>query len=93
MNKAISLGLITASLVTVFGILYTIFCPNTDDWNGIPRDQDRTTADKVFNRVYASAMIFSTVGLGHVSPKTRKARILVMTEVFFVCIGVLRVLS
>ena len=73
----------------VFAALYLIICNNKDDWNGMDDEED-TVVMKLFKRIYFSMTTTSTVGYGDISPKSVKARVLVM---FHYAIIVLELLS
>ena len=63
--------------------LYTIFALilcNYDhtNWLGITEQEDNTFYKKFFNRFYFTSTTYSTAGYGDISPKTIRARIMVM---------------
>ena len=70
-----------------------MFFPSPHDWNGIPPEEDVTLSQKLFNRIYASAAVLSTIGLGQVSPKAVGAKALVLLEMLVAATGVLRLIA
>ena len=71
-----------ANLFEIF-FLYTIFALilcNYDhtNWLGITEQEDNTFYKKFFNRFYFTSTTYSTAGYGDISPKTIRARIMVM---------------
>lgn len=87
------LGELTLLIMTniIYSLVYVFFCSDSSDWNGIDPKTDRTFLEKFMNRLYFSVVTFSTVGYGDISPKTHKARMLVMTQILFNIIGVVRI--
>ena len=72
----------------VFAFIYIIFCNSPDDWNGMDDDKD-TFMVKLFKRLYFSMTTISTVGFGDISPKSIKARSIVMLQFVFVILELL----
>ena len=85
---------LTLLIVTniIYSLVYVFFCSDSSDWNGIDAESDGTFAEKFMNRLYFSVVTFSTVGYGDISPKTQKARALVMTQILFNIVGMARLL-
>lgn len=75
----------------VFAVAYLLFCNHSDDWNGMD-DQNDSLHVKLFKRVYFSMTTMSTVGYGDISPKSIKARMLVMLQFAFVLFELLTTL-
>jgi len=67
----------------IFAGIYYIFCNDPEDWNGMDDDKD-TFMVKIFKRFYFSMTTMSTVGYGDISPKSIKARSLVIVHFIFV---------
>ena len=81
------------SVIVAFAVISLVLFPDAEDWNGILPEEDITTGQKLFNRVYASASIFSTIGLGQVSPKSTGAKALVLLEMLIAATGIMRLLA
>ena len=72
----------------IFAIIYLVFCNKPEDWNGMDDEKD-TLQVKLFKRIYFSMTTLSTVGYGDISPKSIKARTLVMIQFIFVLFEIL----
>lgn len=59
----------------VFLTIYQLVCNDKDDWVGMDDDDD-TTIDRFFNRLYYTVIVFSTIGFGDISPKSKKTKVL-----------------
>jgi hypothetical protein len=57
--------------------LFYVFCKDGQKhFNGIDPKDDTTFYQKIGNRVYYTIMIVTTVGLGDITPKTLRARVI-----------------
>ena len=72
----------------IFAGIYVIFCNEPEDWNGMDDEKD-TFMVKIFKRFYFSMTTMSTVGYGDISPKSIKARFLVIIHFIFVLFEIL----
>ena len=68
---------------SIFSIIYLFTCKDPEDWNGMDEEDD-SIFKKLFNRLYFSMTTLSTVGYGDISPKSTKARTLVMFHFSFI---------
>ena len=91
LNKVLVPFLLLMFTNVLFGIIYLVFCNQPDDWNGMD-DQNDSLSVKLFKRVYFSMTTLSTVGYGDISPKSIKARMIVMLQVAFVLFELLTTL-
>ena len=74
-------------LLILFTTTYMVLTYDSKHWTGLDETNDSTILDKLSNRAYISAMIFSTVGFGDISPKTRFCKTIVNVHLFLVLIG------
>jgi len=91
LNKVLVPFLLLMFTNVLFGIIYLVFCNQPDDWNGMD-DQNDSLSVKLFKRVYFSMTTLSTVGYGDISPKSIKARMIVMLQFAFVLFELLTTL-
>ena len=86
-QKVIKKMIIPLSLIMItniiFALIYLVFCNKPEDWNGMDDEED-TLQVKLFKRMYFSLTTLSTVGYGDISPKSIKARAIVMCQFIFV---------
>tara|TARA_B110000908_G_C10234295_1_gene442403 strand:- start:112 stop:459 length:348 start_codon:yes stop_codon:yes gene_type:complete len=74
-----------------FSLIYVITCNDHEDWNGIEEEDDDTILSKLFNRFYFAMTTSTTVGYGDISPKSTKARCIVMTHFLFILMNALTI--
>lgn len=67
----------------IFSLIYLVVCNDPEDWNGMDEEDD-SIFKNLFNRLYFSMTTLSTVGYGDISPKSTKARTLVMFHFSFI---------
>tara|TARA_B110000211_G_C14052307_1_gene541770 strand:- start:1234 stop:1578 length:345 start_codon:yes stop_codon:yes gene_type:complete len=72
----------------IFTFIYLIFCNDPEDWNGMDQPDD-SLFTKIFNRFYFSLTGLTTIGYGDISPKSTKARSIVMIQLIFVLMEIL----
>ena len=77
---------------SVFVLLYYLLCNEEDDWNNMDSPNDKQ-GDKLFNRIYYSGIVFSTIGFGDITPKSKKARTLTLLHLFTNIFIVYRIVS
>ena len=58
----------------IFTLLYLYIGYDSEDWNGIVPDKDKTLVDKFFTRFYFTTLSLSTIGYGDITPKTNRLR-------------------
>ena len=68
----------------IFSCVYLLVGFDTDEWNGLEKEDDDTLAKKAFNRFYFTIISFSTIGYGDISPKSFKLK--GVTIVFAMCL-------
>jgi len=89
-KKMIIPFIILISINIVFAFIY-LFCNQPEDWNGMD-DENDSFAVKLFKRLYFSMTTFSTVGYGDISPKSIRARFIVMIQFVFILFELLSTL-
>lgn len=72
----------------IFTFIFLIFCNDSEDWNGMDQPDD-SLFTKLFNRFYFSLTGLTTIGYGDISPKSMKARSIVMIQLIFVLMEIL----
>ena len=93
MKKTLRLFFYISAVIVLFGVISLLLFPDPEDWHGIPPEQDVTVGQKLFNRVYASTAIFSTIGMGQVAPRSTGAKALVLLEMLVAATGVVRLVA
>lgn len=83
-KKLLSLLLI----LFITSLIYIVFTYDSKHWNHLDETNDSKLIDKILNRVYISSMIYSTVGLGHISPSTYMCRAIVNIHLLFVIVSI-----
>ena len=71
-----------------FTLLFTIFGYETNEWNGIKENEDKTLLQKLFNRYYFTIVSFSTVGFGDITPNTFTLKMLMIIYSFVIIIPI-----
>ena len=94
-KKIFKKGIVPIVLFTiiniVFAMIYLLFCNDPEDWNGMDEEDD-PLFKKLFNRLYFSLTTLTTVGYGDISPKSIKAKIVVMLHFTFVFFNTITVI-
>jgi len=75
----------------LFSFIYVITCNDHDDWNGVEEEDDDHILSKIFNRFYFSMTTSTTVGYGDISPKSTKAKCVVMLHFLFILLNALTI--
>ena len=66
--------LVIATLST-FTMIFTLACwDSSTHFKGLEADKDSTLGQKVYNRLYFTALTMSTTGYGDITPKSSRAR-------------------
>jgi hypothetical protein len=89
MNKVLLELLILVITIFVFFFTYFFVCNETRHWNGITDKEDTTKIDKIVNRIYFTLSTATTVGFGHISPKTILCKIIVSVQLIVILLEVL----
>ena len=76
----------------IYSLVYMALCFESEHWNGMDIEDSPSVLDKLFNRLYFSVVTFSTVGYGDITPVSRMARAVVITQVLFNITGMVRLL-
>jgi hypothetical protein len=78
-----------ATLVLITTVVYVVLTKDTNHWNGLEEADDDTLLKKITNRFYYSSMVYSTVGFGDITPKTRLARSLTNVQLIIVILNLI----
>ena len=81
LNKVLVPFILLMLTNVLFGVVYLIFCNQSDDWNGMD-DQNDSLSVKLFKRVYFSMTTLSTVGYGDITPITNLGKVLAALTMF-----------
>jgi|SaaInlStandDraft_1057018.scaffolds.fasta_scaffold42443_3 hypothetical protein len=76
-NKLVIPLTVTLLSNVIFAVLYLFLCNDPEDWDGMDNAND-SVGKKLFNRLYFTMTTNTTVGYGDITPKSVKAKILVM---------------
>ena len=91
--KKIVIPLFFTLLINVaFAVLYLILCNKPEDWSGMDAADD-SLGTKLFNRLYFTMTTNSTVGYGDITPKSRRARSLVMLHFLVVFTNIIAIFA
>lgn len=71
-------------LAGIFAIIYTALCDSPDDFNGKNYAGQGLTCQNLFENFYFSAVTMFSVGYGDISPKSDKARLITLINMFLV---------
>lgn len=81
------------ALSTIAIALFYVLCKDgPTHFNGIDPKDDVTFYQKIGNRAYYTIMVVTTVGLGDITPKTLRARIITSGLLFAQVLQVMRVI-
>ena len=81
------------SLVLVSTVMFMLFTYDTKHWNGLNEENDSTFPQKLHNRFYLCSMIYSTVGFGDITPKSRTAVIITNFQLLIVLLELVTIFT
>ncbi len=87
-NKTQKLLISLIKITFFFTLLFTIFGYETNDWNGIKEEEDKTLLQKLFNRYYFTMISFTTIGFGDITPNTIRLKMLMIIYSFIILIPI-----
>lgn len=80
-------------LFNVVALLFTIFCRDSSNFNGIDPIKDQSWLYAYFIRLYFAMTTLTTIGYGDITAESIKAKLFVMTLMFFVIVVILKSLD